>query len=80
MFKHWRSIHNVENVENSVDKRNNAEKFLTLLLGKHFYSFPDGYFRKVSLYEKLISGNNSKKSKDRHFYDNSVYERRNKNG
>ena len=55
VFKHRRLIRNVENVENSVDKRGIAGKFLTLHLGKHFYSFPDGYFCKVALYEKLIS-------------------------
>ena len=41
MFKHHRGKHNVENVENYVDKRIYADKFLTSHLGKLFYSFPD---------------------------------------
>ena len=44
----------VENVENFVDNRICADKFLTMISGKLFYSFPDVYFSYPTLYDKLI--------------------------
>jgi hypothetical protein len=50
-----RQFISVENVENFVDNRICAKKFLTLIYGKLFYSFPDVYFDNITLYDKFIS-------------------------